>query len=383
MTDTIYLDNSATTPIMPGVKEAVITAMENSFGNPSSLHGMGVEAEKQVDWARSQVASLLKVKSKEIYFTSGGTEANNWVFYGISKARHRYGKHIITSVIEHPAVLAACRRLEEEGCEITYLPVDSYGLISLEKLEKALRPDTILVSIMSVNNEIGSIQPLGEITRIVRHRSGALVHTDHVQGFGKIPLNCEETKIDLVSVSAHKIHGPKGTGALYIKDGIHIEPLLVGGDQEKGKRAGTENTPGIAGFGKAAEITLATLDQGVKNLKEMKMEIAEQVINTVPGAVINGPPPEAGAPHILNFSFPGIKAEVLVHMLELRKIYISTGAACHSRNSLASHVLKALHLSNERVDSAVRVSLGALNKKEEINPFIDALRTCIEELRAL
>ncbi|MDK2820488.1 MAG: cysteine desulfurase [Clostridia bacterium] len=379
----IYLDNSATTAVLPEVVKAMTKMLEINYGNPSSLHGLGLKAEKALNEARYQVAKLIDADTSEIYFTSGGTEANNWVLYGLTKARQRQGKHIITTSIEHSSVLAACKRLETEGFEVTYLPVNSDGVISLKDVESSLRKETILVSIMSVNNEMGSQQPIAEIADLVHKKSKAVLHVDHVQGYGKIPLNCHRENIDLMSISSHKIHGPKGTGALYVRKGLHIEPFMVGGNQENGKRSGTENTAGIVGFGVAAKLAGNNFEERVAKMREFKVTLAHQLINDIPNTYINGPEPEKGAPHILSVSFPGIRAEILIHMLEQKGVYVSTGSACHSRFEGASHVLKALKLSPEHLEGTIRISLGALNTQEQIEPTVAALKECVSELRAL
>ncbi|QGP92174.1 Cysteine desulfurase IscS [Neomoorella glycerini] len=383
MQPAIYLDNSATTAVLPDIAAVMHKILVENYGNPSSLHGLGMAAEKALAHARRQVAGLIGARPTEIYFTSGGTEANNWAVWGLSRARRRQGKHIITTAVEHPSLLAACRRLEAEGYQVTYLPVDARGVIRPADLEAALRDDTILVSVMSVNNEIGSLQPVEEVARLVQSKSRAALHVDHIQGYGKITLNCQELGIDLMSLSAHKIHGPKGTGALYIKEGLRLEPLLVGGDQEAGRRAGTENTAGIAAFGLAAGLAAAAMEERVARMREIKIELATRLLEAIPGTQINGPPPEEGAPHILNVSFPGVRAEVLVHMLEQRGIYVSTGSACHSRKQEASHVLKALRLERWRLEGAIRISLGALNTPDEIAPAVEAIKECVTELWAL
>ncbi|SMB91349.1 cysteine desulfurase [Thermanaeromonas toyohensis ToBE] len=379
----IYLDNSATTMVLPEVAEAVRETMTVTYGNPSSLHGMGVAAERILRRAREEVADLLGAQPGEIYFTSGGTEANNWALRGLAHALKRRGRHIITTAIEHASVLEACRLLEREGFSVTYLPVDSQGIVRLEALEQALREDTILVSVMSVNNELGSLQPLEEIASLIAARSPALFHVDHIQGYGKIPLPIKKLNLAAVSLSAHKIHGPKGVGALYLRQGIRIEPLLVGGDQERGLRAGTENVPGIAGFGVAAALARKALPGSTEKMHRLKIRLAEGLLEGIPGAHLNGPEPQTGAPHILNISFPEVKAEVLVHMLEERGIYVSTGSACHSRRQEVSHVLKALGIPLKYMEGAIRISLSQLNTEEEIDEAVRSIKECVEELRRL
>ncbi|MGI9861417.1 cysteine desulfurase family protein [Moorella naiadis] len=379
----IYLDNSATTAPLPEVIAVINEMLTENYGNPSSLHGLGVKAEKALGEARRQVAILIGARPGEIYFTSGGTEANNWALRGVARARRRQGKHLITTTIEHPSILATCRSLEAEGYEVTYLPVDARGLVRSTDLEAALREDTILVSIMSVNNEVGSRQPVAEIARLAHSRSRAVFHVDHIQGYGKIPLDCHRDDIDLLSISAHKIHGPKGVGALFIKEGLRLESLLTGGGQEAGQRSGTENTPGIAGFGVAAQLAAADFARRTTRMQAIKLELARRLVAEIPGTVINGPDPAAAAPHILNVSFPGVRAEVLAHMLEQRGVYVSTGSACHSRHQDASHVLQALHLERWRQEGAIRLSLGALNRPEEVEPTVAAFKECVQELWSL
>ncbi|MGI9953315.1 cysteine desulfurase family protein [Moorellaceae bacterium AZ2] len=379
----IYLDNSATTAALPEVVEAVKEALVSVYGNPSSLHGMGIAAEHVLRQARQEVASLLGVEPGEIYFTSGGTEANNWALRGLAYSLRRRGRHIITTSIEHASVLQACRLLEKEGFSVTYLPVDSQGMVRLEALEGSLRDDTILVSVMSVNNELGTVQPLEEVARILANKSSALLHVDHIQGYSKIQLNLKKLNIAALSLSAHKIHGPKGVGALYLRRDLHILPLLVGGDQERGLRAGTENVPGIAGFGVAASLARKSLPQSIEKMQRFKMQLAERLLTEIPDAYINGPEPASGAPHILNVSFPGLKAEVLVHTLEEKGIYVSTGSACHSRRRDLSHVLQALGLPKGRIDGSIRISFSRLNTEEEVEEAAQAIRECVAELRGL
>ncbi|GFN22781.1 cysteine desulfurase family protein [Thermanaeromonas sp. C210] len=380
---TVYLDNSATTVALPEVVEAVKEALVSVYGNPSSLHGMGVAAERILRRARQEVAELLGVEAEEIYFTSGGTEANNWALRGLAYSLRRRGRHIITTEVEHASVLEACRGLEREGFSVTYLPVDSRGAVRLEALEDSLRDDTILVSIMSVNNELGTVQPLEEVARILATKGPVLFHVDHIQGYGKVQLNLKKLNIAALSLSAHKIHGPKGVGALYLRRNLNMLPLLVGGDQERGLRAGTENVPGIAGFGVAASLARKSLPQSIEKMRRLKMQLAERLLTGIPDAYINGPEPTSGAPHILNVSFPGLKAEVLVHMLEEKGIYVSTGSACHSRRQNSSHVLQALGLPKDRIDGSIRISFSRLNTDEEVEEAARAICECVAELRRL
>lgn len=384
MKQEIYLDNSATTRALPEVAQAVSAALENNYGNPSSLHGKGVAAERAVRQARAAVASLLGVKAEEIFFTSGGTEANNWALRGVALSHRRRGNHVITTAVEHPSVLRACQELEAEGYQVTYLPVDRTGEISPDDLASALSPETILVSVMHVNNEVGAVQPLQQVGALLRKREPKPVfHVDAIQGYGKLPLNPYDLGIDLVSVSAHKIHGPKGVGALFIREGVRLKPLIVGGEQEANLRAGTENVPGIVGLGSAAAAARGRMSQGLEHMRGLKTALASRVMGEIPGARLNGPSPEQGAPHILNLSFPGVKGEVLIHTLETDGIYVSTGSACHSRRNDPSHVLVAMGLKKKELDGAIRFSFSHLNTPEEIDMVAERLVEAVRDLRSL
>ncbi|KKM09855.1 cysteine desulfurase [Clostridiales bacterium PH28_bin88] len=384
MKQEIYLDNSATTRALPEVVQAVSAALENNYGNPSSLHGKGVAAERAVRQARAAVASLLGVKAEEIFFTSGGTEANNWALRGVALSHRRRGNHVITTVVEHPSVLRACQELEAEGYQVTYLPVDRTGEISPDDLASALTPETILVSVMHVNNEVGAVQPLQQVGALLRKREPKPVfHVDAIQGYGKLPLNPYDLGIDLVSVSAHKIHGPKGVGALFIREGVRLKPLLVGGEQEANLRAGTENVPGIVGLGSATAAARGRMSQGLEHMRGLKTALASRVMGEIPGTRLNGPSPEQGAPHILNLSFPGVKGEVLIHTLETDGIYVSTGSACHSRRNDPSHVLVAMGLKKKELDGAIRFSFSHLNTPEEIDMVVERLAEAVRDLRSL
>ncbi|HHX50193.1 MAG TPA: cysteine desulfurase [Clostridia bacterium] len=380
----IYLDNSATTPVLPEVVEAMGQVMLSAYGNPSSLHGKGLQAEKLIQASRRQVAEVLGVEPREIFFTSGGTEANNWSVLGAARKRRGRGRHLVTTSIEHASVLHAFRILEDEGFQATYLPVNKKGLLQLEVLARVLHQGTVLVSVMHVNNEVGSVQKLAEIGSLIREKAPeALFHVDAVQGFGKLPLNPTKASIDLVSLSAHKIHGPKGVGALYIKKGVFLESLLVGGEQEGSLRAGTENVPGIVGLGLAAEKAGKRLEDNGSILRELKEELARGILR-IPGAHLNGPGGEESAPHILNVCFDGVdRGEVLVHMLEEKGVYVSTGSACHSRRTEPSHVLKAMGLQEERLFGAIRISLSPFNTMEQIQEAPDILSKVVREFREL
>ncbi|MFY9216838.1 MAG: cysteine desulfurase family protein [Tepidanaerobacteraceae bacterium] len=375
----IYLDNSSTTKVLEEAAQAVFDAMTINFGNPSSLHRKGIEAEKIMKQARENIARVLGVSPGEIYFTSGGTESNNWAIKGAASALRRRGNHLVTTTIEHPSVLEAFAALEEEGFSVTYLKVDSEAVIDLKELEAAIRPDTILVSIMYVNNEVGSIQPIGEAAQIIKSRSNALFHVDGVQAFGKIPLISNLEGIDLLSISCHKIYGPKGIGALFIRDKVTINPLLHGGGQEAGQRSGTENLPGIAGFGVAANICLEKMSEWQGLMTQLKQRLMRGILDNIPDTVLNGP--ASGAPHILNISFLGTRGEILLHALEAKNIYVSTGSACSSRKSAKSHVLKAMAKSQEEQDGAIRFSLSPFISEEDIDYTIEILAKEVREIR--
>lgn len=372
----IYLDNSATTKAYPEVAELVADIMLHDYGNASSMHQKGVDAEKYLKYSKSVIAGIMKVKEKEIYFTSGGTESDNWALMGAAFANQRSGKHLITTQIEHPAVLRTMDYLKELGFEVTYLSVDEYGHISLEELKRAVRPDTILVSIMFVNNEVGAIQPIdeaGEIIKSVNPRT--LFHVDAVQGFGKLRLLPKKWKIDMVSVSGHKIHGPKGTGFLYIDEKVKIKPIIYGGGQQNGYRSGTENIPGVAGLGKASELIYKDLVEDTNRLYELKKRLVDGLLK-IDRVKINGPQDETGAPHIVSASIAGIRSEVMLHSLEDKGVYVSAGSACASHKHTVSDTLNAMKLSTDLMDSTIRFSLSVFTTQEEI----DYTLKCIYEL---
>lgn len=372
----IYLDNSATTKAYPEVAELVADIMLHDYGNASSMHQKGVDAEKYLKYSKSVIAGIMKVKEKEIYFTSGGTESDNWALMGAAFANQRSGKHLITTQIEHPAVLRTMDHLKELGFEVTYLSVDEYGHISLEELKRAVRPDTILISIMFVNNEVGAIQPIdeaGEIIKSVNPRT--LFHVDAVQGFGKLRLLPKKWKIDMVSVSGHKIHGPKGTGFLYIDEKVKIKPIIYGGGQQNGYRSGTENIPGVAGLGKASELIYKDLVEDTNRLYELKKRLVDGLLK-IDRVKINGPQDETGAPHIVSASIAGIRSEVMLHSLEDKGIYVSAGSACASHKHTVSDTLNAMKLSTDLMDSTIRFSLSVFTTQEEI----DYTLKCIYEL---
>ena len=377
-----YLDNSATTRAYPEVGDLVYKVMCQDYGNPSSMHRKGVDAEHYVKEAKETIAKVLKVNAKDIYFTSGGTESDNLALIGCARANRRAGNHLITTSIEHPAILNTMRYLEEEeGFRVTYLPVDASGRVNLEALEEALCPETILVSVMYVNNEVGTLQPIDEAVKIVKeYNSSILFHSDAVQGFGKYHIYPKRQKIDLLSASGHKIHGPKGTGFLYVGEKVKIKPILFGGGQQKDLRSGTENVPGIAGLGAAAKKIYEDFDEKIEQLKENKLYLAKR-LQELDNVFINGPKPEDGAPHILNASFVGVRSEVLLHTLEEKQIYISAGSACSSDKRAASATMLALGISAERRESAIRFSLSEMTTKEELDYAVDEIAKVLPVLR--
>ena len=389
-----YLDNSATTKCLPEVVEAVANCMSETYGNPSSMHLKGVEAEKLMRSAKETIAKTLKVDAKEIFFTSGGTESDNWAVLQTARSAKRNGNHVITTKIEHAAVLNPMKQLEKEGFEVTYLGTDEYGRISLDELKEAIQPETVLVSVMGVNNEIGTVEPVAEIGELIKKCNPKTVfHVDAVQMYGKIPVYPKRMKIDLLSVSGHKIHGPKGIGILYISDKVKITPLILGGGQQKGMRSGTDNVPGIAGFAKAAEILTANLEEDAKRMAALRdLFLAE--VTKLEGVTANGPAryfissQQAGAdsgieaaPHIASISVEGVRAEVLLHTLEEKGIYVSAGSACASNKPAISETLKAIGLKKELLDSTVRFSFSILTTEEEIRYALGALEEVLTTLR--
>lgn len=377
-----YLDNSATTRCTQRVRDAVVQVMMEDYGNPSSKHMKGVEAERYLKDARETVARTLKVNEKEIYFTSGATESNNWALIGAARANRRAGMHLITTAVEHPAVLMPMQYLEEQGFRVTYLPVDSKGHISLQDLEQALCEDTILVSMMYVNNEVGTVEPIEEAARIVKkYNPDILFHTDAVQAYGKMRIYPKRAGIDMLSVSAHKIHGPKGIGFLYVNEKVKIHPLILGGGQQKGMRSGTDNVPGAAGLAQAAREAYEQLEESREHLLDLKKRMTDGLEQMESVAVLSEKG-DSSAPHIVSASFPGVRSEVLLHALEDRGIYVSAGSACSSNKKLpVSAVLKELHLSPELLESTLRFSFSRYTTAEEIDYCLQALRELLPVLR--
>ena len=377
----VYFDNSATTRCADGVVALMQKVLLEDYGNPSSLHMKGVVAEKYIKTATEQIARTLKVAEKEIIFTSGGTESNNLALIGVALANQRAGKHIITTSIEHASVYNPLIFLEEQGFEVTYLPVDKTGVISLEALQQAVREDTILVSMMHVNNEIGTIEPVEEAARLIHEiNPRTLIHVDAIQSFGKLRVYPKRMGIDLLSVSGHKIHGPKGIGFLYVKDKTKIKPIIHGGGQQKNMRSGTENVAGIAGLGEAVEELYRDFDEKIDRLYALR-EYLVAGMEQLEGTTVNGAEGRNAAPHIVSVSFAGVRAEVLLHALEERGIYVSTGSACSSNHPAISGTLKAIGVKPELLDSTVRFSLSVENTQEEADYVLQQLSELLPLLR--
>ena len=377
----VYLDNSATTRCFDEVAQLMHKIMCEDYGNPSSMHHKGVEAEQYLRYARETLAKILKVNEKEILFTSGGTESDNIALIGTAIANHRRGRHLITTAIEHPAVLQPMAYLENQGFRVTYLPVDHEGRISLKDLERTIRQDTILVSIMHTNNEVGSIQPIAEAGELIKRMNPhTLFHVDAVQGFGKFRIYPSKMHVDMLSVSAHKIHGPKGVGFLYIREGTKVNPILYGGGQQRGMRSGTENVPGIAGLAKAAEMIYANLDEDMDRMYELR-DMFIRGVRDIDNVRINGCPDREGAAHIVSLSVRGVRSEVLLHALEERGIYVSAGSACAAKKPQPSATLKAIGVEKDLLDSTIRFSISVFTTREEIQYTIQALSEVIPMLR--
>ena len=376
----VYFDNSATTKVFDSVRDIVVKTMTEDYGNPSAKHKKGMEAEQYVRRAAAQIAKTLKVQEKEILFTSGGTESNNMALIGTAMANHRAGKHLITTRIEHASVYNPMAWLEQQGFEVTYLGVDEQGHISLEELRKAIRPDTILVSVMHVNNEIGAIEPVEEIGAMLHEvNPSILFHVDAIQSYGKLQIRPKKAQIDLLSASGHKIHGPKGVGFLYIDQRVKIHPLIYGGGQQRDLRSGTENVPGIAGLGTAAEEIYRNHEEKMERLIGLKDYFISR-IGEIPEAVVNSLPGKEGAPQIVSVSFSGVRSEVLLHALEDKGIYVSSGSACSSNHPAISGTLKAVGVKRELLDSTLRFSFGMFNTREEADYTIDMLKELLPVL---
>ncbi len=380
----VYLDNSATTRVYPEVAEEVRRIMEEDYGNPSSLHRKGTGGERVLNASRRLLADLLGVKSENLFFTSGGTESNNLAILGMARRNRRKGNHLITTTIEHSSVLEPFHKLLTEGFEVTFVEPDPEGHINPLDVAGAVNQSTVLVSVMHVNNEIGSVQPIADITRYVKKKNpDTLVHVDAVQSFTKLYFSPEQWGVDALTLSGHKFHGPKGTGALYLREGVLAEPLFGGGGHEKGLRPGTENTPDIAGMALAARLSMENRKEMVEALQKMKEKLLSAIAAEHPWMKIIGPSPGNGAPHIANISFPGLKGEVLLHALEEQGVYVSTGSACGSREKKTSHVLEGLGLGldEKTAEGALRFSFSFLNTPEEIEYAASAVNNAVHELK--
>lgn len=384
----VYLDNSATTKPYQEAVDVMTKVLTEDYGNPSSLHTLGIAAEKYVKSARKSFATSLGASEEEVFFTSCGTEADNMAIMGAAAARKHQGKKIITTVVEHPAILEPCRKLEQMGYKVEYIGVDSKCRLDMKQLEAAIDEDTILISVMGVNNETGSIMPIKEIIELKdrynkEHNTGILMHTDAVQAFGKIPVNVkgEFKGVDMISVSGHKIHGPKGIGGIYVKKGLNLPAFIIGGGQENHMRSGTENTAGIAGFGKAMDIAFGDFEGRVDKMAKAKARLLEAIKSDVKDIIINSP--EESAPSVLNILFMGTRGEVLLHTLEQDNIYVSTGSACSSNKKGQSHVLGAMGLKHKEIEGAIRFSFSEFNTEEEMDYVADKVKQAVTRFRKL
>ena len=381
MKQIIYLDNAATTKTAPEVVKAMLPYFSEHYGNPSSIYSLGTESKKVVSEVRESIAKSLGAANNEIYFTAGGSEADNWAIKATAEAYAQKGKHIITSAIEHHAVLHTCEYLEKRGFEVTYVGVDENGILKLDELEKAIRPDTILISVMFANNEIGTIQPIKEIGRIAKEH-GILFHTDAVQAYGQLPINVDEYQIDMLSASAHKLNGPKGIGFLYIRKGLKTRSFIHGGAQERSRRAGTENVPGIVGLGAASERAFARMEEKTKKEIELRDYLIRRIEEEVPYCRLNGDRTRR-LPNNVNFSFRFVEGESLLIMLDMRGICASSGSACTSGSLDPSHVLLAIGLPHEIAHGSLRLTLSEENTKEELDTTVEAIKEIVARLREM
>ena len=374
------MDHSATTPVDPLVVDAMLPFFTETFGNASSLHSFGTEAAEALSKARKQIAYAIGALPEEIIFTSGGTESDNLAIRGVVPFNARK-KHIITSVVEHPAVLNTCAFLESLGHEVTYLPVDADGVVDAGKLEASIKENTVLISIMHANNEVGTIQPIEKLSGIAKEHD-LYFHTDAVQSVGKIPVNVDDLGVDMLSISSHKIHGPKGVGALYIRKGTNISPIVFGGNHEKGMRSGTENVSGIVGFARAMEIAIERLETDSGHMNKMRDSLISRVFDTIPDVRLNGHP-SARLPNNVNVSFKYVEGESMLMMLDMQGVAVSTGSACSSKSLKASHVLSSLKIEDDFIHGSLRISLGRGNTMEDIDYVVNALQETIAKLRAM
>ena len=375
----IYLDNAASTQVHEKVVDEMLPYFKEQFGNPSSIHKYGRLASMAVQNARKRIATLINAEPKEILLTSGGTESNNTVLYGI--AYRSKVKHIITSSIEHDAILEPCKLLEKDGFQVTYIPVDKHGLVSLDDVKNAISPDTCLISIMFANNEVGTIQPIKEICKLA-HEKNISMHTDAIQAIGKTPIDVKDLGVDLLSISSHKINGPKGVGALYIKNGTKLDPFILGGGQENGLRSGTENVPNIVGFGKACQIAKENMGQNEQHFRKIGTKLTSRILQEIPYVTFNGHP-EKRIQNNTHFTFLGISGEDLIIKLDENGIAASTGSACSVRIQKASHVLKAMGFSHEQISGSLRLTIGTSNTEEEIDETVEILKKVVNELRVV
>lgn len=378
----VYLDHSATTPVDPEVADLMMKYYTEIYGNPSSVHSFGQEAKKGLEKAREQVAALIGAESREITFTSGGTEADNLAILGTAEALRGKGKHIITTAIEHHAVLETCEYLEKNGFALTILPVNEEGLVSVEEVKKAIRPDTILITLMHANNEMGAIQPVEEIGKIAKEH-GVRFHVDAVQSLGKIPVNVNQMNVDLLTISSHKIYGPKGVGALFIRKGARISPIFHGGAQEKKRRSGTENTPGIIGFGKACELAGQRMTKEAADLKKLRDKLLNGIQDRIEYVKVNGPLGDKRLPNNVNVSIRFVEGEALLLSLDMLGIGASSGSACTSGSLDPSHVLLAMGISHEVAHGSLRFSLGRQNTEEDIDYVLEHLPKIVDRLRSM
>ena len=376
-----YFDNSASTRVLDSVKDIVVKTMTEDYANAAAKHRKGMEAEQYIREARKIIAGTLKAAEKEILFTSGGSESNNMALIGTALANQRAGRHIISTAVEHPSVYNPLTYLEELGFEITFLPVDHNGHINLQQLEESIRPDTILVSVMYVNNEVGAVEPIEEISRIIKAKNPSVIfHVDAIQAYGKYVIRPKKQGIDLLSVSGHKIHGPKGVGFLYIRSGVKIKPLIYGGGQQNNLRSGTENVPGAAGLGVAAKEMYTNHEEKIRRLTELKDYMTDR-LGEIEGTSINSKKGAESAPQIVSVSFEGVRSEVLLHALEDKGIYVSSGSACSSHHPGISGTLKGIGVAQKYLDATIRISFGIFNTKEEIDYCIDTLKELLPVLR--
>lgn len=380
----VYFDHSATTPVDPSVAELVMKYMVEDFGNPSSVHGFGRKVKKAMEEAREQVAKAIGAAHVgEIAFASGGTEAANMALRGTALVNKQKGNHIITTAVEHHCVLTTCQYLVKEGFEVTVLPVDQYGMVSVEDVANALTDKTIMVSIMHANNEVGSVMPIAEIGRMLRSQDRKIIfHTDAVQSIGKLPVNVDELNVDLLTLSGHKIYGPKATGAMYLRRGTWWQPIMYGGGQERRRRPGTENAPGIIGLGRAMELAVTNIEESANNLRKLSDKLTDRVLNSIPKVRLNGHPTHRLPGHV-SFCFDYVEGESMLLSLDMQGIAISSGSACTSGSLEPSHVLLAMGIPTEVAHGSLRISMGKYNTEEDVDYFVDALIPIIERLRAM